>query len=95
MSSRATRRKKAISHKTGPRNQRHRPDDLPAAGREECPHPYKMAYGSRAAAKRARKQFDKASDERLSPYQCPCGNWHLGRLPAEVKQGKHSRWRRV
>lgn len=93
MSSRATRKQKAISHHARPANRKHKQDMTPATGREGCPHPHKMAYASRAAAKRARKLFDKARGDRLSPYRCSCGNWHLGTLPPEVKHGKHPRWR--
>lgn len=76
------------------RNRKWRDDDIPATGRDDCPHPHKMAYASRAAAKRARKRFSKGQNASLSPYLCSCRNWHLGRLPAAVKRGARQRLKR-
>lgn len=66
-------------------------DDGPVTGREDCPHPHKHAYGSRAAAKRARQRFSQGKGTRLSIYLCICQNWHLGKLPSVIKHGKATR----
>lgn len=51
----------------------------------------KIRYGSKRAAKRARRRI---SDLGLRPYRClSCDGapWHLGHLPARILQGEVSR----
>lgn len=52
-----------------------------------CRFPHKHRFETRKLAKLARKRFDHARDDRLSPFLCECGYWHLGRLPKAVKRG--------
>lgn len=82
------------SHRNRPKETKRRLDEQAGSPRIGCLHPHKIAFSSRAAAKRARKRFDWA-EGKLSAYLCPCGNWHLGRLPSKVKAGEHPRWRRA
>lgn len=46
-----------------------------------CPTPRKVAYGSLAAARNARG-LRKNKGDRMRPYRCPCGSFHLTRRDA-------------
>ncbi|CAA0129294.1 Uncharacterised protein [Mycolicibacterium vanbaalenii] len=51
----------------------------------ECPTPAKKAFRSKAAACRfQRRNYNGPGKDRLWPYECVCGSWHLThQTPAE------------
>lgn len=57
-----------------------------------CPVCGKIAYLSRADARRAAKQLDAVGrrEGRIRPYRCG-DSWHLGHLPKRVVDGEISR----
>jgi hypothetical protein len=81
-------------HKTRPTEPHWKLGEIAEVPRENCERPEKVAYASRAAARRARKRVQKGK-EKLSAYLCGCGSWHLGRLAPKVTSGQHERWRRT
>jgi hypothetical protein len=50
----------------------------------DCPHPDKVSYPSRAAARKARRVLHWG---RVRPYRCVCGGWHLGTVAGSVRRG--------
>lgn len=51
-----------------------------------CPTPWKISYGSRAAAVMDARQRDRdgvagRKKGQLRPYRCDCGRWHLTSMP--------------
>jgi hypothetical protein len=55
-------------------------DDPDANEFEPCPTPEKRTYRSKAKANRFQRRTRPPlgmKKERLYPYECPCGNWHL------------------
>ena len=46
-----------------------------------CTHPGKKIYGSMAEVNGALRHMPHwRKSQRLNPYQCPAGHWHLGRI---------------
>lgn len=60
-----------------------------------CPTPHKVRLESRREAKTFRKHGWKRAttklDNRVRPYLCECGFWHLGHLGNEVITGEKTR----
>jgi hypothetical protein len=55
-----------------------------------CATTGKRSYSTRKAARRSERQ-QRAAKGHMSTYQCECGWWHLGHLPAEVVAGHVTR----
>ena len=56
-----------------------------------CEHCQKMAYRSRAKARKV-LQRDLFRGQAMSPYPCPMGNgFHIGHLPRAIRTGATSR----
>lgn len=54
-----------------------------------CPDCPKVGHRSRSQAKKvARRRFPNVA---MSIYQCTSGFWHIGHLPARIKQGDRTR----
>ena len=81
-----------MGHKAKPTEPNYRMLEIAGVPRVGCERPDKVAYPSRAVARRARKRVQKGK-EKLSAYLCACGNWHLGRIAPKVKTGEHVRRR--
>lgn len=43
-----------------------------------CPHPEKVTYASKAAAKLALRRSSLHGRDSIHPYRCTCGSYHLG-----------------
>ncbi|MEV0726029.1 hypothetical protein AB0I37_25025 [Micromonospora purpureochromogenes] len=58
-------------------------------GKVYCPDCGKYGFHTRKDAKRMEKQYP---EEQMRPYRCPTADdiWHLGHLPAVVRQGEMS-----
>jgi hypothetical protein len=76
------------------RRWRYQRDDLVVVDWVTCGPCDKRAYRSRALAKRETRRLKAAGSGNLSPYLCPVDpgiGWHIGHLPAKVRNGDRTR----